>query len=103
MLTSLQLPACKRITDIGPVAACPSLRFFDLSEGGEIATAEPLRGLVQLERLYLYGSTQVADGNLTPIAGLQKLTDFRMMNRRHYAPSVPEIQGVINLRAETSQ
>ena len=74
------------------------MRFFDLSEGGEVPTLAPLGGLVTLERLYLYDSTKVADGDLSPIAGLPRLKDFRMQNRRGYSPSVKEIQEAIARR-----
>lgn len=97
-LQVLQLQACRKIPDIAPVADCASLRFFDLSEGGEIPTLAPLGGLVNLERLYLYDSTKVADGDLSPIAGLPRLKDFRMQNRRGYSPSVKEIQEAIGRR-----
>ncbi len=71
------------------------MRFFDLSEGGEIPTLAPLGGLVNLERLYLYDSTRVTDGDLSPIARLPRLKDFRMQNRRGYVPSVNQVQEVI--------
>lgn len=94
----LQLPSCRKITHIQAVAACPALRFFELSDGAEIPTVAPLAGLVHLERLYLYGSTKIADGNLDPIVRLPNLRDFRMQNRRGYSPSVKEIQDSIARR-----
>lgn len=98
-LQVLQLQACRKIPDIAPVASCTSLRFFDLSEGGEIRSVGPLADLVNLERLYLYDSTKVADGDLGPIARLPRLKDFRMQNRRGYSPTVKEIQDAIARRA----
>jgi internalin A len=98
LLKTVQLPACRKITDISAVSGCTSLRAFELSDGSEVPTVEPLSVLVGLEHLTLFGSTAVADGDLTPIAELPRLTDFRMMNRRHYSPSVPEIQSVIDRR-----
>lgn len=95
VLTALQLPSCRGVADISPVASCVALRFFELSEGSEIPTVAPLAGLKRLERLYLYGSTKVADGDLGPIAALPRLSDFRMRNRRGYAPSVQMIQDEI--------
>lgn len=97
-LQVLQMQACKKIPDVVPVAGLSSLRFFDLSEGGEIPSVGPLAELLNLERLYLYDSTRVADGDLTPIVGLPRLTDFRMQNRRGYSPSVREIQEAISRR-----
>jgi hypothetical protein len=98
VLEVLQLPSCRRVTDIDPVAACSSLRFFELSDGAEIPTVELLADLVSMERLYLYGSTKIADCNLGPIARLPRLQDFRIQNRRGYSPSVKEIQEAIERR-----
>ena len=99
ILQSLQLPMCKNVTDVSPVSYCPSLQFFELSEGAEIPTVAPLSSLKGLETLYLYGSTKVADGDLRPIAGLPRLNDFRMMNRNNYKPSVRDIAAAIKLRS----
>lgn len=95
VLETLHLSSCRQVVDIAPVAACTSLRFLDLSEGGGLSTAAPLAGLAGLERLYLYGSTNVVDGDLAPIARLPHLRDFRMQNRRSYSPSVKDIQDAI--------
>lgn len=94
----LRLAKCSKVPDITPVAGCVSLQFFDLSEGGEIPSVAPLSELLSLERLYLYGSTKIADGDLGPIARLPRLKDFRMQNRRGYSPSVKEIQDAIARR-----
>jgi hypothetical protein len=98
ILQVLQIQSCKSIVDIGPIAACPSLQFFDLSEGAEIGSVEPLGELMNLERLHLYGSTKVRDGDLGPIARLPKLKDFRIQNRRHYSPLAKDIQDAISRR-----
>lgn len=97
-LQVLQLPSCRKVADIDAVAACPSLRFFELSDGGEIPTVAPLAGLDHLERLYLYGSTKIADADLGPIARLPRLSDFRIQSRRRYSPPVKEIQDAIARR-----
>ena len=98
VLETLQLPNCRKVTQIASVASCLSLRFFELSEGAEIPTVGPLAALTGLERLYLYGSTKIADGDLGPIAHLPRLRDFRMQNRRSYSPSVKQVQEVIARR-----
>lgn len=90
--------ADKKVSDITCRQLCASLQFFDLSEGPEIPSVAPLSSLVNVERLYLYDSTRVTDGDLSPIAGLPKLKDFRMQNRRGYSPSVKEIQEMIARR-----
>lgn len=103
VLRELRLANCRRIRDIAPVAGCVPLQFLDLSEGAEVPSVGPLAELVNLERLYLYDTTKVADGDLGPIARLPKLKDFRMKNRRGYTPSVKEIQAAITTREGLSQ
>ncbi|WP_115790161.1 hypothetical protein [Arthrobacter silvisoli] len=98
VLDTLQLSSCRKIAEIGAVASCPSLRFFEFSDCGEIPTAAPLAGLDRLELLYLYGTTKIADGDLGPIARLPRLVDFRIQNRRGYSPPVKEIQDAIARR-----
>jgi hypothetical protein len=98
-LQVLQLPSCKKVTDVGPVASCRALTFFELSEAAEVQTIAPLSDLVALESLYLYGSTRVADGDLGPIASLPLLRDFRMVNRRGYTPSTDDIKATIASRS----
>jgi hypothetical protein len=95
VLETLQLASCRKVPDIAAVSACTGLKFLDVSECGDIPSVAALTELAKLERLYLYGSTQVLDGDLGPIAGLPRLRDFRMQSRRSYSPSVKEIQAAI--------
>lgn len=98
VLETLQLTHSRRISDITPIRACSGLSFLDLSEDGDIPSATPLAGLVGLKELYMYGSTKILDGNLTPIASLPNLRDLKLMNRRFYSPPVQEIKDAIAQR-----
>lgn len=100
-LQEIDFLACKKVNNIAPVKDCRSLRFFSLSEGGEISSVGPIANLDLIERLYLYDSTRVMDGDLGPIASLPRLRDFRMMNRRNYKPTVKEIESAIARRSNT--
>jgi hypothetical protein len=53
----------------------------------------------ELTELYLYESTRIVDGDLEPLLELRRLRDFRMMNRKHYLPSVSEIIDRLGLKA----
>ena len=97
-LRKLELTGCRKIQTIDALRVCTNLRELDLSEGGEIATAEPLSGLDKLEYLQMHSSTRIVDGNLRPIADLPNLAELRMRNRRHYKPSVAEIEELIRQR-----
>ncbi|WP_102193364.1 leucine-rich repeat domain-containing protein [Microbacterium aurantiacum] len=91
-LIDLSLSSCRRISALDAVGDCAGLRYLDMSDGGTIDSVAPLARLRSLVRLYLHGSTRIADGDLAPIAGFTNLHDFRMMNRSTYRPSVGEIQ-----------
>ena len=97
VLSELRLAARRRITSLADIRGLVGLRFLDVSEGGTIDSLEPISGLQRLERLYLYDSTKVADGDLTPLLGLARMRDLRIMNRRHYAPSVHDVKHHLGL------
>lgn len=94
-LRELQLEACKKVTTLDDIATCGDLEVLNLSEGGGFPSAEPLRALTKLRELLLYGSTKFVDGDLGPIADLPHLRELRMQSRRHYRPTVEEIQKII--------
>ncbi|AEE47591.1 hypothetical protein [Cellulomonas fimi] len=87
----LELEACRRLDSTLALEGCTGLRTLSLAEGGQMDTLAPVGELVRLEELYLHGSTRFLDGDLTPIAGLPRLQELRMQNRRHYRPTVAEI------------
>jgi len=91
-LVDLALEHCRRVTHLDVLSACTSLRSLNLSECGEIASLGPIRGLTQLERVLMYGSTKIADADLSPLAELPRLRELRMQSRRSYQPSVEEVQ-----------
>lgn len=97
-LRELHLEACKKVTTIDDIATCGDLEVLNLSEGATFPTAETLRTLTKLQDLLLYGSTRILDGDLSPIAALPQLRELRMQSRRHYTPSVEEIQNLIAKR-----
>lgn len=94
-LESLTLEACKRITHLEPLRDLTKLRHLNVSDSGDIDSLAPLSKLQRLESLYLYESTRVLDDDLSPVAALPALSDFRMRSRRSYRPSVPEIHELL--------
>jgi hypothetical protein len=97
VLRELALGACQQITDLHAVAACEALEELDVSDGGALSSLSPIAGLKRLSRLYLYGSTRIADGDLTPLLGLDRLRDLRMMSRRNYTPSLADVKRQLGL------
>jgi hypothetical protein len=92
VLTRLDVPSCRRLATLDDFSGLIGLRELDVSESGPLAGLAPITGLAQLERLYLYGSTNITDGDLTPLLPMSHLRDFRMQNRRHYSPTVAQVQ-----------
>lgn len=81
----LHISTCTKIRDISPVATLNSLRELFLNTCGEIESIRPLRSLQDLEKFIFYESTNVLDGDLTPLKGLPKLKEVAFQNRRHYS------------------
>ncbi|WP_432889211.1 hypothetical protein ACQPYH_09740 [Kribbella sp. CA-245084] len=98
ILRELHLEACKKVTTLDDIATCGDLEVLNLSDGASFSSAEPLRALTKLQDLFLYGSTRIMDGDLSPIADLPELRELRMQSRRHYRPSVEEIQNLMTER-----
>ena len=97
-LRELQIEGC-RVGDLTPLDTLRGLRTLNASDCGYLASLAPMRGLFDLESLWLFGTTNVTDGDLSPIADLPMLQDFRMKSRRSYRPSVREIQAQIDARS----
>jgi hypothetical protein len=94
-LQEIALEGCRKIGRIDVLRGCVGLRRLNLSDCGELASLGPIRDLGALESLLVYGSTRIADNDLSPIAGLPRLRQLRMQSRRPYRPSVEEIQAVL--------
>jgi hypothetical protein len=97
-LRVLQLEGCRRIPGISDLEGCVGLTFLNLGDCGDIPTIAPIGGMTELEDLYLFESTRVLDGDLSPVLGLPRLRDFRMRDRRGYTPSVAAIHEQLAVR-----
>ncbi|MEV6417555.1 hypothetical protein [Kribbella sp. NPDC051718] len=91
-LRELQLESCRHLTTLDDLINLRAVEYLNLGDCGEIATAAPLSHLTNLRSLHLYGTTKFLDGDLTALTALPHLEDLRLMNRRHYAPTVTEIR-----------
>ena len=99
-LSRLELDTCRKLVHIEAAAHLSSLTFLNLSEGNEISSLAPVQSLTSLETLFLYGSTRILDGDLSPVTTLPKLMDFRLRSRRHYKPSTREIETWVDDRRQ---
>jgi hypothetical protein len=96
-LRSLKFETCGGITSLALLARRSELEALSVANCGPIETLTPLREMQNLRRLYLYESTRVADGDLTPLLALNGLEDLRMMNRKHYVPTVGEVKSALGI------
>ncbi len=94
-LDELHLDGCSSIQDLEAVSHLWSLRCLDAADCGEISSLRPVEGLYLLERLWLWGTTKIVDGDLSPIADLQLLRELRLAPRRFYKPSVEYFETLI--------
>lgn len=91
-LKELQLEDCRLLSDLDFVRCLDGLEFLNVSDCGEIDSLTPLARLAMLRSLHAWGSTRIADGDLTVLLHLPKLRDLRMADRRHYRPQLREVQ-----------
>ncbi|MEQ9453206.1 MAG: hypothetical protein RLN76_01265 [Phycisphaeraceae bacterium] len=84
-LEELTIETCRKIRVIDELASCINLKMLALNNCGDIESLRPIRRLAQLERLFFVESTNILDGDLTPLLDLEHLRDVSYQNRRHYS------------------
>lgn len=94
-LLELELEDGRSLSAIDDVESLVNLRFLGVSECGDIESLAPVKELERLEVLYAYGSTRVADRDLSPLAQLPRLREIRMKDRREYRPRVSELVSLL--------
>ena len=96
-LRSLDLGSSSGFVSLDALAGRAGLRTLGIANLGPITSLRPLEGMTTLERLMAYESTRIANGDLSPLLSLTGLKDLRMMNRKHYRPTVAEVKGELGL------
>ena len=89
-LEELDIHTCPRIGSIDEVSHLSRLRKLYLNNDGKIESLKPLAKLTQLESVLFYESTNIVDGDLSPLLRQQQLTNISFRNRRHYSHSREE-------------
>jgi hypothetical protein len=92
LLEELDINTCRKVTSIGEVRRLLSLKRLFLNNGGNIDSLKPLRGLEELEAVVFYESTNIVDGDLSPLIGRRKTVAASFQNRRHYTHKKEEFQ-----------
>jgi hypothetical protein len=81
----LEIHSCRKIGDISHVASLRRLGGLSIINCGDIKSIRPLRGLLKLEKVLFYESTNVIDGDLSPLKELPHLKQVAFMERPHYS------------------
>jgi hypothetical protein len=84
-LEELEIHTCRAIGSIDPIGFLPALQALHLNNDGPIASLKPLDRLSKLRVLSFYESTNVLDGDLSPLLRQRNLTRVSFQNRRHYS------------------
>jgi hypothetical protein len=84
-LEALEVNGCKGIGRIDELAALVHLRRLQLNDDGPIVSLRPVSRAADLEEVLFYESTNIVDGDLTPLAALPRLQRISFQNRRHYS------------------
>lgn len=83
-LEALEIATCKSIRSFTEIFSLTKLKTLFLLNTGDIATLHGIENLTELEKFIFYESTNIVDGDLSPILGLKKLKSIGFQNRRHY-------------------
>jgi hypothetical protein len=84
-LEELEIHTCRAIRSIDEIRSLPRLKKLHLNNDGGIDSLKPLAGLAQLESVLFYESTNIVDGDLSPLLRLKNLSRVSFRNRRHYS------------------
>ena len=83
-LESLEIVHCRLISDIKPLESLAKLKRLQFCDNGDIESLRPIFGLNNIEELYFYESTNVLDGNISPLKALPNLRRISFQDRKHY-------------------
>ncbi len=84
-LEELEIHTCRSIGSIDEIGALSQLRALNLSNDGGISSLKPLEKLMKLESILFYESTNILDGDLSPLLDGKHLARVSFQNRRHYS------------------
>jgi hypothetical protein len=102
-LRELNIDTCKKLTTLDEISGLTGLTRIRAANCGEIASLAPLERMQELEDLVAGESTNVIDGDLSVLTRLPRLRKVAMKSRRHYAPSVQEVQQILVERDSQSR
>ncbi|OQW33081.1 MAG: hypothetical protein A4E19_06975 [Nitrospira sp. SG-bin1] len=83
-LTRLVIEGCRAIRSIDPLSILKQLEVLTVANDGEIQSFKPLAGLKKLREVHFYESTNIEDGDLTPLKQVPGLVKVSFQERKHY-------------------
>lgn len=84
-LEELNIDTCRGLRSIEEIGHLTHLRKFFLDNCGQIESLKPLNNLGHLEWVGFVESTDIADGDLSPLVRQKELERISFQNRRHYS------------------
>lgn len=84
-LEDLEIHTCSKISSIREVSSLVRLKRLALNNDGKIESLRPLLALAGLETVSFYESTNIVDGDLSPLLHQKALARVSFRNRRHYS------------------
>lgn len=84
-LESLEMHACPLVRSIDQVSHLRQLKKLYLIDDGKIESLAPLSKISGLEEVLFYESTNILDGDLSPLTHQRNLLKVSFQNRRHYS------------------
>lgn len=84
-LEEVNINTCRKIRSIDHLGQLSKLRKLFLSNLGDIESLKPLQNLSNLEAMSFPESTNILDGDLSPLLTNKRLSGVSFQNRRHYS------------------
>ena len=91
-LESLELCRVPLSSGLTQVGALSMLHVLAIPDVGKVPTLGPLRGHQALRTVHAYGTTNIVDGDLTPLLEMPHLRQLAIADRRHYRPRAVEVK-----------
>jgi len=80
----LTIDGSKLIDDLSVLAGLKNLEYLNVTGLGEVKSLVPLEALKKLKAVTFCGSTNIVDGDLTPLTVLPNLGMLNFVGKRHY-------------------
>lgn len=91
-LGELEINGCKGINSVVEIFKLHRLKHLFLLNLGDIETIRGIEALSELEKFIFFESTNILDGDLSPISKLKHIKKVSFQNRRHYSHKREEFE-----------